>query len=130
MAWQPIASAPVDGTDILVRRLEFDNEGGLQAAWHSVAAFWIGLWVFHYGATSQPIQLRFEPLEWQPIDDELPDEAFLTQEDGRVGATRETEGLPALIKEDENATGLGEAEARDAGSESGPLDAGDPEVGG
>ena len=103
VSWEPIETAPVDGTEVLVRRLEFDAEGGLQAAWHAVASWWVGLWVFHYAATSQPTQLRFVPTEWQPIDDEL-------------GAG----------EEDDDATGIGEAAQGDAGSSSGQVDAGDP----
>ncbi len=72
MAWNPIDTAPLDGTDILVRRLELRDDGTLDAAWHAVASAWLGLWVFMYARGSEPIQLRFEPAEWQPIDDELP----------------------------------------------------------
>ena len=105
MTWSPIASAPRDGSDILVRRVERLADGSVEAVWHAVASYWIGLWVFQYGATSSPLQLRFEPTEWQPIADEFP-------------APKE--------EEEADATEVGEAAPGDAGSGGGTLDTGDP----
>lgn len=72
MAWSPIDSAPLDGTDILVRRIEGSGVPPEGATFVAVAQYWVGLWVFMYAATSAPVQLRFVPTEWQPIDQEWP----------------------------------------------------------
>jgi hypothetical protein len=103
MSWTPIDTAPRDGSDILVRRLEDDGQ-----VWAAVAQWWVGLWVFMYSQTSQPTLLRFEPTEWQPIDHELPE----------------------AKEEPEDATEIGEAAEGDAGSGVGQVDAGDPQEGG
>jgi hypothetical protein len=81
MAWSPISSAPLDGTDILVRRLEIRDDGTVDQAWHAVASRWLGMWVFQYGKGSEPTQLRFDPAEWQPIFDELPAPKEESEED-------------------------------------------------
>jgi hypothetical protein len=82
MSWSPMSTAPVDGTDILVRRLEIRDDGTLDASWHAVACYWLGLWVFPYGKGSEPTQLRFDPAEWQPIFDELPAPKPTEEEEG------------------------------------------------
>jgi hypothetical protein len=65
--WQPIETAPKDGTDILVTRRDGDGSD-----WYAVAQWWVERWVFLYGDSKQirdPVFLCFQPTHWRPLPD-------------------------------------------------------------
>jgi hypothetical protein len=62
MDWQPIETAPKDGEDILLRRVE---EGD---TWYAVAQWWVSAWAFMSGPPGEPPALiGFEPTQWASL---------------------------------------------------------------
>lgn len=63
--WQPISTAPLDGTDVLV----YDGYDVWKAWYNSVT----GLWTHSVAITKvqRKIQLFYEPTHWLPVSDLL-----------------------------------------------------------
>lgn len=70
MTWQPIETAPRDGTEILLTNI--NHHGELKDSSQQVAAWWgdgsAGHWVVYCSMVQDP-DLYFEPSHWQPLPD-------------------------------------------------------------
>lgn len=60
--WQPIETAPKDGTDILLAAWEDDG-----SYWNATGSWWIDRFFFFYGSGNDPIMLDFAPTHWMPL---------------------------------------------------------------
>lgn len=58
--WQPIETAPRDGTEVLVTGLEYGRGPG---RWMHVAAYAVDVWIV---AVDPPQQRLHEPTHWMP----------------------------------------------------------------
>lgn len=76
MTWQPIETAPKDGTSVLLCK-EIDADGNpidwsedLKTAqvFVQVAAWWEDCWVVYCSLIEDPL-LHFEPTHWMPLPD-------------------------------------------------------------
>lgn len=60
--WQPIETAPKDGTDIILARPEDDD------CWYAIAQWWVAGWAFMSGRVGDmPALIGFEPTHWMPL---------------------------------------------------------------
>lgn len=73
MNWQPIGTAPKDGTEILLcRAIDADGKPISDDAWGvfvQVAAWWgdgDGEWIVYCSLIQEP-RLHFEPTHWTPL---------------------------------------------------------------
>ena len=70
--WQPIETAPKDGTRVLLcRATDADGKPILDKAWEifiQVAAWWEGDddWIVYCSLVAEP-RLHFEPTHWSPL---------------------------------------------------------------
>ncbi len=61
--WQPIETAPKDGTEILIGR--FDEDG---SEWYATAEWWVRSWAFMWAKNiDHPVLIDFEPTHWRPL---------------------------------------------------------------
>lgn len=61
MEWQPIETAPKDGRDVLLCRLDDDG-----SYWMETATWWVRAWAV-VGAIREPYVIEFEPTHWMPL---------------------------------------------------------------